>query len=105
MTFASGSVRFLIDVITDATASRNSCDAAIVAPTSMAAWHGDVEGMAKQFSITSSNPTSLPPTVTVTTFAVVAIVPTCATVSTVDAPEQAGNDTSRSFASASSSFG
>ena len=69
MTFASGSVRFQFAVITACRSSRNSCDAAIAAPASMDDWR-TLTWRGEQFGITSSNPTSFPPTVTVTTFAV-----------------------------------
>ena len=59
----------------------------------------------KQFCITSANPTSLPPTVTVTMLASAGMPPICVSTADVFAPEQARNATSRLSVSASSSFG
>ena len=79
--------------------------ATIVSPATMWDSH-EPFGNTKQFCMTAANPTSLPPTVSVTRVAVAGIAGTCpAITSTVEAPEQAGNATSFRFASTSRSFG
>ena len=76
-----------------------------VSPATMRDSHV-LDGSTKQFCMTAANPTSLPPTVSVTRVVVAGIAGTCpAITSTVEAPEQAGNATSFRFASTSRSFG